>query len=98
MKYEVLTDSTEKSIVNVCKKKVVALVYYGCLGMAGLVFAIACFIIAVSGLVLDLLAFLGLLGVAFGSLVYGRVKRMLVHREAMTFQGLERVLDNPVRK
>jgi len=80
------------------KKKVVTLAYYGCLGGAGLVFAIACFIIAVSGLVLDVLAFFGLLGVAFGSLVYGRVKKMLMHREAMTLQGLERVLENPVRK
>jgi hypothetical protein len=80
------------------KKKVVALAYYGCLGGAGLVFALGCLVIAVSGLVLDLLAFLGLLGVAFGSLVYGRVKRMWVHREAMTFQGLGRVLENPVRK
>ena len=57
------------------QKKAGALLYYCCLGMAGFVFAICCFVIYISGLILDLLAFVGLLGVAFGSLVYGRVKR-----------------------
>jgi hypothetical protein len=57
------------------KKKARVLLLYSFLGIAGFVFAIGCFIIYISGLVLDLLAFLGLLGVALCSLVYGRVKR-----------------------
>ena len=58
------------------KKKAGALLFFCGLGIAGFVFAIGCFIIYISGLVLDLLAFLGLLGVAFGSLVWGRIKRV----------------------
>lgn len=61
------------------KKKAGALLLYCCLGIAGFVFATGCFIIYISGLILDFLAFAGLLGVAFGSLVYGRIKRTKVH-------------------
>jgi hypothetical protein len=39
------------------QKKVGALLLYFCLGMAGFVFATGCFIIYISGLVLDLVAF-----------------------------------------
>jgi len=56
-------------------KKAGVLLLYCCLGMAGFVFAIWCFILYISWLVLDLLAFLGLLAVALFSLVWGRLKR-----------------------
>jgi len=65
------------------QKKAGALLYYCCVGLAGFVFAICCFIIYISGLILDLLAFVGLLGVAFGSLVYGRVKRVKFHLQRL---------------
>ena len=81
------------------KKKAGALLFFGGLGIAGLVFGIGCFIIYFFGIVLDLLAFLGLLGVALGSLVWGRIKRMWVHgSNTVAMHGLQRVLDNPVRK
>jgi|GEM_PF-3546319 len=81
------------------KKKAGVLLLYTCLGLAGLVFAIGCFIIYISGLVLDLLAFLGLLGVALGSLVWGRFKRMWVHgNNSVAMHRLHGVLENPVRK
>jgi len=46
------------------------------IGVSGLVFAIGCFILFIAGLILDLMAFLGLLGVALGSLAWGRLKRV----------------------
>ena len=59
------------------KKKAGSLLYYFCLGLVGIVFAAGCSIIYILGLFLDIAAFLGLMGVAFASLVWGRMKRSL---------------------
>jgi len=77
MSYEVLSIATSRPDGKVRKHNpVIVLLYFCCLGLIGFVFAISCFILFISGLVLDLLAFLGLLGVALGSLIWGRVKRV----------------------
>jgi len=77
MDYEVLSIPATRPDVKVQKHNMaVVLLYFCCLGLIGFVFAIGCFVLFISGLVLDFLAFLGLLGVAFGSLVWGRVKRV----------------------
>ena len=76
MDYEVLSISAHQPSGTVRKHNMaIVLLYYCCLGLIGFVFAIGCFILFISGLVLDLLAFLGLLGVALGSLVWGKIKR-----------------------
>jgi len=76
MDYEVLSIPAHPPGGTVRKHNLVIVLFYCCcLGLIGFVFAIGCFILFISGLVLDLLAFLGLLGVAFGSLVWGKIKR-----------------------
>jgi len=54
----------------------IVLLYLICLGLIGLVFAMCCFILFISGLIFDFLAFMGLLSVALSSLAWGRVKRV----------------------
>jgi hypothetical protein len=76
MDYEVLPISAHQPGGVVRKHNLAfVLLYCCCLGLIGFVFAIGRFILFITGLVLDLLAFLGLLGVAFGSLVWGKIKR-----------------------
>lgn len=77
MSYELLSIPADQPNGKVQKHgPAFVLLYFICLGLIGLVFALSCFVLFISGLILDLLAFLGLLGVAFGSLIWGRVKRM----------------------
>lgn len=77
MDYEVLSIPPPGPDVKVQKHNLaVVLIYCCCLGLAGFIFAIGCFILFICGLVLDLLSFIGLLGMALGSLVWGRVKRV----------------------
>ena len=76
MDYEVLAIPASQPDGKVRKHNLaIVLLYFCCLGLIGFVFAIGCFILFISGLVLDLLAFLGLLVVAFGSLTWGKIKR-----------------------
>lgn len=76
MEYEVLTLPASPPDGKVPKHNpAFVLLYFICLGLAGFVFAISCFVLFISGLVLDVLAFIGLLGVALGSLVWGKAKR-----------------------
>jgi len=80
MDYEVLSIPASPPGGKVQKHNLaVVLLYFCCLGLIGFVFAIGCFILFISGLILDFVAFLGLLGIAFGSLVYGRVRHTKVH-------------------
>jgi hypothetical protein len=77
MDYEVLPIRPAVPVTKARKHNwAVVLAYFVCVGLIGFVFAISCFVLFISGIVLDFIAFLGLLGVALGSLVWGRVKRV----------------------
>ena len=76
MEYEVLSIPAHQPGGSVRKHNMaVVLLYFCCLGLIGFVFAIGCFILFILGLILDFLGFIGLLGVALSSLIWGRVKR-----------------------
>ena len=76
MDYEVLSIPTHQPDRSVHKRNLAVVpLYFICLGLIGFVFAIGCFILFIAGLVLDLLSFLSLLGVALGSLTWVKIKR-----------------------
>lgn len=86
MEYEVLSLPATRPDGKVPKPNpAFVLLYFICLGVAGFVFAVSCFVLFISGLVLDVLAFIGLLGVALGSLIWGRIKRIEARRVAGYF-------------
>ena len=96
MQYEVSTTIPDKTKMQGYNHNIIIdLLYFCCLGLAGAVFAIGCFVVYISWLVLDLLAFVGLLGVALGSLVLGRVKRV---EGRLTVRRLVNYFKNPVWK
>jgi hypothetical protein len=77
MGYEVYTIPATPPDGKIRKHSLLAvLLYLTCLALIGLVFAIGCFILFISGLILDFLAFLGLMGVALSTLAWGRVTRV----------------------
>jgi len=96
MDYEVLSIPAHPPGGTVRKHNLVIVLFYCCcLGLIGFVFAIGCFILFISGLILDFLSFLGLLGMALISLGCGRIKRVEVPMVVRRISGYFR---NPVWK